>query len=139
MPPSYGCSCRTARRLFSMSLFSMVSESAFQVALAIELALLTSTLNSANIAAYAVCSAATTFATNIFNFLLFTTMAQIGRAVGAKAWDEIGPRFQVAILTAVILGTLCIGILFLLRDVLFTQIQGLEEEVVSLSQAIFPI
>ena len=63
----------------------MISESSFQLALLFELGLITSTLLTHDVAAYAAVSSTTTFAINIFNFLLITTMAQVGKAVGQQS------------------------------------------------------
>ena len=117
----------------------MISESSFQLALIVELALITSSVPAANVAAYAAVSATTSFAIGIFNFLLITTMSQIGKANGAKAWHEIGPRFRIGLLTAIIIGVSCVGVLLLLEDFLFTSILQLDTAVELASRQIFKI
>ena len=127
--------CRLAR----LSIFSMVSESSFQVALLIELALITAHVYSHDVAAYAAVSATTTFAINIFNFLLITVMAQVGKAVGQKAWNDIGARFRVALATATTLGCLVGVALFFLQDVLFSVVFRLDPRVEQSARAIYNI
>jgi Na+-driven multidrug efflux pump len=131
--------CPTAINLASLSIFSMISESSFQFALLIELGLITTNLYQEEVGAYAAVSATTTFAINIFNFLLITTMAQIGKAVGEKKWHEIGKRFRVGLITAAVLGLTCGVILYILEDVLFTRVFQLEQKVEESARSIFKI
>lgn len=136
-PPPLRKNCQTRMRLFSLSVFSMISESSMQFALLVELALLTSSIPAKAVAAYAAVASTTTFAIAIFNFLLITTMAQVGKAVGRMAWDEIGQRFRVAVATALIIGCICAGLLVLLEEVLLTRMFKLEMDVLIYARSIY--
>ena len=132
-------SMSTLRHLLSLSFFSMIGESSYQFALVVELALITSNLYSHDVAAYAAVSSTTTFAINIFNFLLINTMAQIGFSVGQKSWHAIGPQFRVGIATAIVLGSISGVLLLLLEDCLFSFVFHLEPNVEAASRSIYKI
>ena len=71
-------------RLLKHAFFCVVSESAFQVALLIELGFVSHAPgSSAKVPAYAAVSSTVTFFTALFNFLLSVTMAQVGKALGS--------------------------------------------------------
>lgn len=117
----------------------MISESSFQLALLFELGLITSTLLTHDVAAYAAVSSTTTFAINIFNFLLITTMAQVGKAVGQQSWNEIGVRFRIALVTAVVIGCSCGIVLLLSEEFLFTTVLHLDSDVEASSREIYRV
>ena len=108
--------CATATRLARLSLFSAINESSFQLALLVELALVARACPPHEVAAYAAVSATLTFALSIFNFLLTVVFAQVGKAVGAQRWAEVGRRLRVALIAACFLGGACAGLLFALQE-----------------------
>ena len=135
----YRWSWQTVFHLLGLSLFATINESAFQFALIIELAFITNFLPTNSVAAYAAVVATTTFALNVFNFLLVTTLAQVGKAVGAKNWGKIGPRFRLALLTAMILGASAAGLLLALQKPIFTHLMTLSQPVVAEVGKVFKI
>ena len=118
----------TSLKLLRLSLFSIINESSFPVALFFELALIARALPRENLAAYAAISATCTFVLNIFNFLVTVTMAQVSKAVGGNDWRNVGRQFLIAVLTAIFVGTACAFALFYLREHVF-YIMGLSESV----------
>jgi Na+-driven multidrug efflux pump len=119
-------------RLFKLSLFSIINESCFPIALFIELALIANALTQDGLAAYAAISATVTFAVNIFNFLVTVTMAQVSKTVGGKYWPKVGTKLRIAISTGLIVGCLCAISLYYLSDSIF-EFMGLSSEVKNLA------
>ena len=106
-------------RLFKLSLFSIINESSFPIALFIELIIVANSLTQDNLAAYAAISATLTFALNIFNFLVMVTMAQVSKAVGEKNWLKVGSKLRIAMSTGLLIGLCCALILFFLTPYIF--------------------
>ena len=127
------------RHLLGLSALSTVNESSFQLALLFELALVTRRLGAAEVAAYAAVAATTTCALGLFSFLLVTTMAQIAHSSGAERWHEIGPRFRVALLSAVSIGVACGAALWALEAPLFARAMALDAATVAEIRAVFPL
>ena len=118
-PKELTWSCATVGLLLSKSAFSMVAESSFHIALLIETALIVRTLGSESLAIFGAVCATIQFILGLFNFLLVTTLSQVGLAVGAKRWHEIGPRFHLAFSSAVFIGCICALTLFFGQNFVF--------------------
>lgn len=118
----------TIRYLLKMSFFSIINESSFPIAIAIEVALIASVLSRDNLVAYAAISSTLTFALNIFNFLVTVTMAQVSKAVGGKRWSKVGSKLSIALATGLGVGVVCAMLLFSIRDYVF-QFMGLTPHV----------
>ena len=134
----YTRSARTFCGLLSLSAFSTVNESSFQLALLVELALITRSLSTSSVAAYAAVASTTTCALGLFNFLLITTMAQVGKAVGAKRWAEIGTRFRWALLSAVVVGVVSAAVFWALEKPIFVHIMALDAPTVAEIHSVYP-
>ena len=129
---------QTVIHLFKLSLFSIINESCFPIALFVELALIASALTKDGLAAYAAISATLTFAFNIFNFLVTVTMAQVSKAVGEKHWPKVGTKLRIAVSTGLVVGCLCAISLYYLSDSIF-QFMGLSSEVKNLAKIPFQV
>lgn len=130
---------RTACHLLGLSIFATINESSFQLALLLELAMITRTLSTSHVAAYAAILSTSNFALSLFNFLLVTTMAQVGKAVGAKRWEEIGPRFRVALCSALLIGCLSAVIFAALETPIFEYVMALDGSTLKEISAVFKV
>ena len=135
----YTRSSGTCHRLLCLSAFSTVNESSFQLALLVELGLVTRCLSAPSVAAYAAITSTTTFALGLFNFLLTTTMAQVGKAVGGARWHEIGTRFRAAVLSAVVIGVLCGVAFWALETTIFDHIMALDAATLDEIHSVWPV
>lgn len=70
-------------------------------------------------------AATVNFMTSVFNFLLVVTMANVSHAVGAKAWNVVAMRIRVALGTAVVVGVVIGGALYLLQHTVLDTVMGL--------------
>lgn len=46
-------------------------------------------------------------------------MSQVGFAVGKRRWKDVGRRVRVALMLAVMVGTLCTGLVYVLKPKIF--------------------
>ena len=46
-------------------------------------------------------------------------MSQVGFAVGKRRWKDVGRRVRVALMVAVMVGTLCTGLVYVLKPKIF--------------------
>ena len=111
------------RSVLSASLPAIINNAAAPVAAALQLGLLGHSTNAANrVAVWSAIGAATTFVTNVANFLIVVTMARVGHALGAKKWELLGSTVRAVLMVAVLVGCVCGLALWLGREPLLTSL-----------------
>ena len=67
------------------------------------------------VAVFTAVNAVTAFVANIANFLIVVTMARVAHALGAQQWALLGKMVRAVLLTAIVVGCVSAGVLYLLR------------------------
>jgi hypothetical protein len=91
-----------------------------------------------HVAAFSAVLSCCQFACGLFNFLVSVVMTNVSRAVGAKAWHQVGPRVWLAIVSAVFCGVLVAGVLIAARHKIF-DLLALSPELLSLASPLFTV
>ena len=91
-----------------------------------------------HVAAFSAVLSCFQFACGLFNFLVSVVMTNVSRAVGAKAWHQVGPRVWLAIVTAVLCGVLVSGAMIAARRTIF-DLLALSPELLSLASPFFAV
>ena len=125
-------------RLWAIIMWNIVTESAFQIALLFELALISHATGRDGLAAYAAVSATFAYVINLVNFCVTVTMSLVGNAVGRRAWHELGYRVGVALAAAAVAAAACAAILWGIQEPVY-RLMGLTANVARLARSFYTI